>query len=157
MTGAGETSVNLEEIEQRCLKYLMESGNPFVPVDTLLRFLQRRDEFPGLDEAELIRFLRHHELFHVVDPLPLTDDPGAVRELEQAGFLPRPRVVLVTRIPSARDVKTGMLEELGRMLEALSAALDEARLQRDRDKARTLRTLIRRAEVLAERIEAMNE
>lgn len=147
--------MNLEEIEQRCLKYLMEVSTPFVPVETLLRFLQRKGEFPDVTEAQLVEFLRKHELFRVIEPLPPTEDPEATRELAEAGFIPRPRVVLVTRMPTARDLKAGMQEELGRMMEALAAALEEARLKRDRGKAKNLRALLRRAGELQERIEQM--
>jgi hypothetical protein len=147
--------VNLEEIEQRCFKYLMETSTPLVPVETLWRFLLRKGEYPGLTEQVFIEFLRHHELFRVIEPLPLPDDPEAEKQLSEAGFRPQPRVVLCTRLPSAHDLKQGMLEELAKMLEALGNALQEAIGIKDKEKVRDLRTIIRRAEAMAERIDAL--
>jgi hypothetical protein len=147
--------MNLEEIEQRTLKYLMEVSTPLVPVDTLLRFLQRHGEFPDLTEDEFVGFLRHHELFRVIDPLPLPNDPEAEKNMAEAGFRPRPRVVLCTRIPTAQDLKEGMLEELGKMLEALGAALDNALHNRDMKRARELRAIIGKAKTLAEKLETL--
>mgnify|MGYP001078536983 CR=1 FL=1 len=144
--------MNLEEIERRVLKYLKETSTPLVPVDTLLRFLQRRGEFPELSEADLVQFLRKHELFRVIEPLPM-EDPEAARELAEAGFVPRPRVILVTRMPSTHDIKAGMREELERIQAALEAALEEARERRDGERVRKLRAAIRRAERLWKRIE----
>src|SRR5690606_20903388 len=141
------------EIERLCLKYLSESSNPLVPIDTLLRFIQRKDEFLDLDEAILTDFLRKHDLFRVIEPLPIETDPEGARELAEAGFIPKARAILCTRIPTAADVRANMLVELDRMDEALEAALEDAKSAQDREKARAIRRLLSRTAQLRERIE----
>jgi hypothetical protein len=147
--------MNLEEIEQRCLKYLTEVSNPLVPVETLLRYIQRNDEFLALSEKELLDFLKHHELFRIVEPLPLSEGLTESTDPSDAAFRPKPRVMLATRIPTAQQLKQNMHEEMDRMIGALTGALLEAREEGDPGRIREVQAILKKARHLQSELDKL--
>ncbi len=143
--------LNLEAIEQKCLKYLMEVSNPLVPISTLMCHINDDDECRGITEEELTDFLRRHELFRVMDP--------ALNELDQeAASLPDGmdvglRVILVTRIPTPAEMANMISAQIKKMTEALASAKSEAANAGDAAKLRELDEVMRRAEFIAKRLE----
>ncbi len=147
--------MNLEAVEQKCLTYLKEVSNPLVAVDSLLRFLHRDPEMSGIDETELLGFLRKHELFRVVEPPILASDSQGASELAQAGIPMSPRVFLCTRKPTEAQMIEYMAHELRNLCEALSFALKEANAAKDEKRAQRIKAALQRARSLHRRIENM--
>jgi len=119
--------MNLEEIEQKTLSYLKQVSNPLVPLDRLARYLKQNGVLGDMTEAELLTFLHRHELFRVMEPPGLGDDPGMNSAMASLGLNTKPYVILDTRIPTKADVVVGLDEQLLRMAEALIAAAAEAK------------------------------
>lgn len=134
--------INLEHVEQRCLKHLMQVANPLVPIAALMAHLQDDEECRGVSERDLTDFLRKHELFRVMDPGDLVGD-------EEAG----PRVILVTRIPTAPEIASKMKEEMRKMTEALAAAHAEAVKNGDTETLAKIAEVMKRAESLTQRLD----
>lgn len=117
--------MNLEDIEQKTLAYLKQAGNPLVRLDTLYQHLDRELELGACSLAELRAFLEKHELFRVIETLPAGEGIGEA--LEQAGLLNEPCVILDTRLPTRDQMTAMMLDQIGRLGQALATALGEAR------------------------------
>lgn len=118
--------MNLEFIEQECVRHLSQTENPVVPVATLLLRLKQHPECSGLAEAELVGFLRKHPLFRVLDPPGDADNAGWKEDLLEAGVETGPRVILQSRIPTNAEMGVLIEHNLGQMTEALEKALEEA-------------------------------
>lgn len=143
--------MQLEDVEQACLKYLKGTRQPAVPVETLERYLEREGLMEGLTREGLLDFLEEHELFQVVPPLLPLGDAG-LEELADAGVPAGPRVMLYSRAPSERDWLLQLRGELERLIGALNVAGAEARTQGDADRVRAIMKLQARAETLLERL-----
>ena len=135
--------MNLEYVEQKCLQHLKETANPLVPIAALMVHLQDDEASRGISEQELIDFLRKHELFRVIAP----DAAGGE---ENDG----PRVILVTRIPTAPEIAAKMREEMEKMTGALAAAHAEALKSGDAKALARIADIMQRAEALARRLDA---
>jgi hypothetical protein len=144
--------VNLEAIEQRCLRYLREVSRPLVPIEQLLRHLHHDEACAGITEKELLGFLRAHELFRVVDPLGMATTVNGARELEDAGISSGPCVILSTRIPSADELRTLLVTQMERMVGALEAAFNEADSMGDTSRSSEVRDVLERARRLQSRV-----
>lgn len=119
--------MNLEEIEQKALRYLSQVSNPLVGVDTLRAHLRQEEGLERLSETDLLDFLSHHELFRVIPPPDLAEGGDRVEALSEAGLHMGMYVVLATRVPSDGQLILMMTEQLEMMRDALNAALVEAR------------------------------
>lgn len=146
--------MNLELVEERCLKYLAESANPLAPVGALLAFCRRDISLADLSAQELLAFLRHHELVRIIDPPPITDpacnSAGSDDESSQ-----EPRAILTTRIPSPREMSHMMLEQMQKMTDALRAAIDDAETHGNNAAAAQLRQALERASTLRARMDEL--
>ena len=147
--------MNLEAIEQKCLHYLMQVSRPLVPVDQLLRHLQREPEFETLSEHELLAFLREHELFVVLDPIGMAGDPDGRAALAEAGGSTSPSVILETRIPAQRELSEQMIAQLEMLMESLDTARKEAFQTRDAKRISFIDTLLDRASGLLDRLKSL--
>lgn len=144
--------MNLEAIEQRCLKYLKESSNPLVPVSTLLRQLEAEGGLQDLSVPDFVTFLRTHELFRVIEPAGMAADDGTAEQLAADGFNVEPMVVLATREPTAKDLAEQLDAQFGRMLSALETAQKEAEKAGMAERVREVSKLRDRTAKLQQRI-----
>ncbi len=141
--------MNLEYLEEQCVKYLAQTTNPLVPLDALLAFLQRDPQCAEITQRELLAFLGEHEMFNIMDPLPVSDAETA-SELAELGISPAPRVILRRRIPTRAEL-TGLIErQLMSMTEAIQRARDEATANGSTD-------AIEKADQILERLDALHE
>ena len=145
--------MNLESIEQRCLAYLQEVQKPMVPIAQLLRFVHEDEDSADVTESELLGFLRKHELFTVIEPQGLTESAGKMKELEAAGFMTTPSVILTTRLPSKNELAEAMQLQMGTMLNALEAAMNQARGENNPRLAMEVQAILKRARDLQQKID----
>lgn len=145
--------MNLESIEQRCLAYLQEAQKPMVPIAQLLRVVHEDEDSVGVTENELLAFLREHELFTVIEPQGLTESGGDVKELEAAGFMTTPSVILTTRLPSKNELAEAMQQQMGTMLNALEAAMNQARGENNPRLAMEVQAILKRARELQQKMD----
>ncbi|HOZ50149.1 MAG TPA: hypothetical protein PLO37_13875 [Candidatus Hydrogenedentes bacterium] len=124
--------MDLETVEQRCLAHLMQVSNPLVSFDSLVNLLHADMDQLGLTEPELLRFLRDHELFTVIDPPTVDQDPDVVAELDDLGIATGTRVILTDRLPTRDDMARMIQDQLEVLMSALTGAMDEARACDDR-------------------------
>ncbi|HOF38637.1 MAG TPA: hypothetical protein PLD73_01090 [Candidatus Hydrogenedentes bacterium] len=144
--------MNLETIEQRVLSYLKQVRNPLVPFEDLLEHLQRDELLETFTEAELLAFLRAHELFEVVEPIQF----GA-QELQEAGLAGAeaqlmPHVILTTRVPTERQMAEQMARQLEALLESLNDAMKSAKESAQSARVQALIRLVDRANELQKRV-----
>ncbi|MGI6460223.1 MAG: hypothetical protein ACOX5J_09035 [Candidatus Hydrogenedentales bacterium] len=144
--------MNLEAIEQRVLSYLKQVRNPLVPFEELLEHLRRDELLGAFTEAELLAFLRAHELFEVVDPIPFGE-----QELQEAGLAGTegplmPHVILTTRVPTERQMAEQMARQLQALLQALNDAMKSAKESAQSARVQTLIRLVDRAHELQKRV-----
>ena len=112
--------MNLEYLEEQCVKYLAQTTNPLVALDTLFAYLMRDPKCTAIDKKELYAFLREHDLFHIMDDFSQSDDETAA-QLEEMNISTGPRVILRTRIPPRAEL-TGLIE---RQLLAMTEQTDK--------------------------------
>lgn len=143
--------MNLEALEQACLKYLQQTKNPLVPVRTLLNHVQLKPQCREVSEPELLAFLRKHELFKVVDA-PSERDPEEEAELESLGLVTGPRVILVTRVPTPTEIAAIITEQMSSMTDALYRALAEATETGDVEACNQINEVLQRAAQLQKKI-----
>jgi len=117
--------MNLEAIEEKVLNHLKQTTNPLVKVDLLHeRVLQEIDQ-ENISLKDFVDFLENHELFRLIQPLPITD-PSMNALFESSGFINTPCVMLDTRAPTSTQTATLMLEQLEHLLKALERAMQDA-------------------------------
>ncbi|NUM56050.1 MAG: hypothetical protein HUU46_20615 [Candidatus Hydrogenedentes bacterium] len=146
--------MNLEAIEQRCLAYLRDAPKPLAPIAHLLNVVREDEECGGITESELLGFLRKHELFTVIDPHgsgALGEDE--LEELAAAGLMTGPVVMLTARIPSKAEVVQAMQQNMGTMLNALEAAMNQARGENNPKLAMEVQAILKRARDLQQKMD----
>jgi hypothetical protein len=144
--------MNLEAIEQRCLVYLQDVRKPLVPIARLLDVLREDEDCADVSEAELLAFLRKHELFTVIEPYGMAED-GNSEELESAGIMTTPNVMLATRVPSKTELTSALHEQMGTMLNALETALNQARNGNNPKLAMQVQAVLKRARELQQKLD----
>jgi len=117
--------MNLELVEQRCLKYLERAATPMVPLRTLLAHLRQDEKFADVSEQDLLSFLRKHEQVHVIEADANTD-PEQAQAMAESGFSQGPYIILRTRVPTKAEMAALIQEQLEKMIAALEGARDEA-------------------------------
>lgn len=117
--------MNLEVIEEKVLNYLKQTSNPLVKVDLLHQHLLEEVEQDQISLNDLVVFLEKHELFRIIQPLPI-DDPTMNSLFDSSGFINTPCVILDTRIPTPTQTATLMLEQLDHLIDALKKAMVDA-------------------------------
>ena len=145
--------MNLESIEQRCLAYLQEMQKPMVPIAQLLRVVHEDEDSADVTEHELLGFLRKHELFTVIEPQGLAEFGGDTHDLEAAGIMTSPRVILTTRLPSKGELAEAMQQQMGTMLNALEAAMNQARGGNNPRLAMEVQAILKRARELQQKMD----
>ncbi len=145
----------LEDIEQKCLSYLKQVTRSLVPFEQLVTYLRRQDELGPFDEQDLLDFLRKHELFQVIESPTGALGNDASRKLKEAGFNVGPSVILVTRIPPARELAAQFDAQIEVLVDALQRALQEAELSGDAKRVGDVTSMIERAEKLREVFKAL--
>lgn len=144
--------MNLETVEQRCVAYLRDVQKPFVMISQLLDVVHEDEDLRELDKAQLLDFLRNHELFTVLDPISLPEDPEELEELRRAGMMTEPGVMLTSRVPSKEELFTAMEQQMGTMLNALESALSQAR-DNDPSLAMRVQSILKRARDIQHQLE----
>lgn len=144
--------MNLEEVEQHCLRYLEQSKNPLVSVNTLLAHLWTNEQFADVTEQDLLAFLRRHELVLVIDS-PATSEAEQV--MAEADFSQGPYAILRTRIPTKSEMSALILEQLDQMTAALTGALREAVSQGDKENQQTVAELLEKTQKFRDKLEKM--
>lgn len=144
--------MQIERVEELCLNYLSQCTNPLVPINALLEHCRRDPLCAELQQAQLIDFLKHHELVHVVEP---ADTNVLGPELfSGVGLNDGPQAILKSRFPSREEVGVTLQEHLKRMTSALATALEEAeREQCDPAALEQLREAMAKAQALKEKME----
>ncbi len=145
--------MNLETVETHCLAYLKQASDPLVPVSSLLRFLRQKEGCKDLDEDTLLKFLRPHAEFHVLEPPGFGQDEVGRKRLRALGFRAEPMVILKTRIPPAAEINRRIGEQMEQVMEALVTAAKEAHEEGDEDREKVIRQLLERAVRLREKFE----
>jgi hypothetical protein len=136
--------MNLEQVEQRSLKYLEQSASPMVPLRTLLAHLRKDESFADVAERDLLSFLRKHELVHVIEA-DSDSDPEQAEAMAEAGFSQGPYIILRTRIPTKVEMAVLMQEQLETMIGALERAFGEAVNSDDEEGQTRIRELLDKA------------
>ncbi len=144
--------MNLEAIEQCTLHFLKQSRNPLVPFDQLVEHLQRDADLGAFTEAELLAFLRHHELFDVVEPIRFDLQQLDGAELAEAALHLTPHVILTTRVPTERQMAEHMSRQLNSLVKALNSAMVAAKESGQSGKVQELIRLVARAQTLQSRV-----
>ena len=148
--------MNLEAIEQEVLSYLKQVTNPLVRVDLLLERLHQKEEFSPLTEGDLLDFLRHHELFRVLDPVIPENGEETSRRLAEAGFIQGPSVVLDTRVPTPAQTADMMARQLASLDDALKTAIAQARDRGDEESILKLRAALERSSSIRDRLSSLD-
>ena len=143
--------MNLEHVEQRCLKYLEQSASPMVPLRTLLAHLWKDEEFAGVSEQDLLSFLRKHEAVHVIES-DSDADPEQAQAMADAGFTQGPYIILRTRIPTKSEMAVLMQEQLETMTRALERAMDEAINSGDAEAQHRIQELMEKSQEFREKL-----
>ncbi len=148
--------MQLEQLEDRCLKYLGATANPIVPLGALLDHCRRDAAFADLSEKQLLDFLRPHPLVQVVDA---PDMPGEFQAdmLSAAGIETGPRIILKMRIPGAHEMMQTMDQHLQNLIEVLTVALAKAGKGMEERRIAELRAALDRAQSLRERLKAWRD
>lgn len=144
--------LNLEDIEQRTLRYLEGVSNPLVRVDILLDHLREDDAFPDLDEARLIEFLTEHELFRIIEPLAPLGGPHNSEALSEISLPAEHCVILDTRVPSQEQLLVKMMEQVTKMVDALRSAFEEAKSTGDVGRMQSLQDVLDRSSELQRKL-----
>jgi len=143
--------MNLEKIEERCLHYLQQAGNPLVPVDTLLEFCQRDPECGKLDRKELLDFLRPHAQVQIMEG-PEMGDVIDQKDFAAAGINMGQRAILKTRFPSKEEMTEMLFEQLKEMTDVLVAAMNDAKKAKDEGRVAQLEAALQRSEALRQKM-----
>lgn len=138
----GEARVNLEALEERCIKYLRQAEPALVPFDRLFEHCRRMEGAAGLGARALHDFLSNHGEINMIQGVPLPESaPGAAPETA-------PHVILKTRVPSTRALGGLILQELDAMESLLEKSLEEAQAAADHPRAAALEEALARAKAL---------
>ena len=143
--------MNLELVEQRCLKYLEQAASPLVSLRTLLAHVWKDEQFADATELDLLSFLRKHEQVHIIEADANTD-PEQAEAMTEAGFSQGPYVILRTRIPTKAEMAALIQEQLNKMISALEGALDEAINSGDSENQRRVQELLERSQEFREKL-----
>jgi len=112
------------QIQARMNEILETDPDFYVPIKRLWLTLQA--EGLKLDQEEFQQLLQEDERFEVISGVDeregLEADPQLAEEMESLGFYSGPRVKLVAREMTAKDVFEGMIRSLTRMNQALQSA-----------------------------------
>ena len=147
--------MQLEQVEQRCLNYLKQTSNPLTPFSRLLRHLREDESLSGFSEKELKDFLRHHDLFRVLEPTGLAATEEGRQLMEAAGLQTEELVVLETRLPTEGQLAEYLRSQLDTLADALRKAGADAQEKADMNRMKTFENLLGRVEVLRGRLDAM--
>lgn len=146
--------MNLELVEERCLKYLEQVASPMVPLRTLLAHLWQDENCADVTEAEILPFLRKHELVHVIESDDT--DPEQAQAMAEAGMSQGPYVILRTRIPTKAEMAGLMQEQLDTMKAALERAMEEAVEAGDNDTQKKIQELLEKSQEFRDKLKGIS-
>lgn len=144
--------MNLEDIEQKTLHFLKQVSNPLVRLDVLLDHLRENSILPDLDETRLIEFLADHELFRIIEPLAPLGESQQTKALSETGLATDRCVILDSRVPSQDHLLAMMTDQVGRMVDSLKAAFEEAKSAGDVGRMQTLQETLGRSSELQKKL-----
>jgi hypothetical protein len=148
--------MNLERVEELCLRYLGQAVNPLVPVAKLHAYLVREDAEQAPSVPRLLDFLRHHAEIVVLEG-PGEEDPVGADGFAAAGFMMGPRAMAKTRVPSREQMLAMMYEQIDEMREKLDTALEDARQAKDTQFIAQVEGAIGRSEELRTKIQRLGQ
>lgn len=143
--------MNLELVEQRCLKYLEQTASPLAPLRTLLAHLWKDEQLADVSEQDLLSFLRKHEQVHVIEADESTD-PEQAEAMAEAGFSQGPYIILRTRVPTKSEMASLIQDQLEKMTAALEGALNEAINSGDAENQRKVEELLEKSQEFREKL-----
>lgn len=143
--------MNLELVEQRCLKYLEQASNPLAPLRTLLAHLWKDEELADVSEQDVLSFLRKHDQVYVIEA-DADSDPEQAQAMADAGFSQGPYIILRTRIPTKSEMALLIQGQLEKMVGALEKALDEAINSGDGESQRRIHELLEKSQEFREKL-----
>jgi len=148
--------MNLEDIEQKVFNYLKQVSNPLVSIDSLVARL-KQEGVEGITRPDLIDFLKHHELFRVIEPQELPAEAPDAEGIAELASIMGPCVILDTRIPTEQQTAEMMHEQLALLRQALITALAQSREDGDEERATRIKAALQRAETIQNRLQAHRE
>ncbi len=148
--------MNLERVEELCLRYLGQAVNPLVPVAKLHAYLVREDAEQAPSIPRLLDFLRHHAEIIVLDG-PGDEDPVGADGFAAAGFMMGPRAMVKARVPSRAQMFAMMFEQIDEMREKLNTALESALEAKDGELVAQVEEAIRRSDELRAKIQRLGQ
>ncbi|MCX5769781.1 MAG: hypothetical protein NTZ09_05860 [Candidatus Hydrogenedentes bacterium] len=143
--------MNLELVEQRCLKYLEQTASPLAPLRTLLAHLWKDEQLADVSEQDLLSFLRKHEQVHVIEADESTD-PEQAEAMAEAGFSQGPYIILRTRVPTKSEMASLIQDQLEKMTATLEGALNEAINSGDAENQRRVQELLEKSQEFREKL-----
>lgn len=146
--------MNLERVEELCLRHLEQASNPLVPVDKLLEVCQRDPDLQALTLRTLLEFLRPHGDIEVVDGVQ-QNEHGMPDLLAAAGIQMGARAILKRRMPTPDQLKEMLVLQIATMVEALDVARKEADHVGDAERVEQIDEALARAKTLSGRVEKM--
>lgn len=147
--------MNLERVEELCLRHLAQATNPLVPLEKLLAACQRDPDLAGLTLRALLDFLRPHAEIEVVDGMQ-RDEAGMPDLLAAAGIQMGPRAILKKRMPTANQLKEMLAMQVANMVEALDTARELAVSAGDWERIEEIDEALARAKTLSSRVNKMS-
>ena len=145
--------MNLERLEELCLRQLRQAKNPLVSVSQLLEYCRRDEACTEASEEELLSFLRAHSEVRVIEGGAAGVEADVLAGLDlDVGT----KAILSERVPTQDDLSQMMGAEMSRITDALQQ-LAGAMEDEDGGDARVaqLKEMMSRAETLKTRIQKL--
>jgi len=147
-------AMNLEYVEQRCLKYLKQHKNPLLPFESLLKHCKEDEACEGIDEKVLLDFLRNHAEVRVLYG-PGEGDALGADIFAAAGLMLGTRIIHRDRVPSQAELGALMKEHASGIIETLEKALAASDLAKDPKRKEDLDAALARARDMRDKLQKM--
>ncbi len=108
----------IEIIEEICLSVLIESKDPWVPLETLIQKCKDRMRDDRFDEAVIVSFLRSHPEIKVLDPFYI-NIPEVEGLFKRGDLKLQPIAILKRRLPDEKDIMIWLYRHTENLLEML--------------------------------------
>lgn len=144
--------MNLERLEELCLRHLGQSQNPLVAVSQLLAYCQRDATCATVTESELLSFLRSHGEVRVVEgDEGVGGAEGAL--VEGLGLAVGAKAILFERVPTEAALSQLMGAEMTKITEALQQLVGAMQEEEGGpERVAQLKEMMDRAESLKKRL-----
>lgn len=147
--------MNLERLEELCLRHLGQSQNPLVAVSQLLAYCQRDATCAAVTESELLSFLRSHGEVRVVEGGEGGEGVGGAEGalVEGFGLAVGAKAILLERVPTEAALSQLMGAEMTKITEALQQLVGAMQEEEGGpERVAQLKEMMDRAESLKKRL-----